>query len=78
MGFLDGARNRAIRISKGVNMIRITDKSFRYTTSFNTDLRRKFRKLAKEAHGAASSNAPDAGIVSSVVPMVVRRRVPKA
>ena len=28
-------------------MLKITDKSFRYTPSFNTDLRKKFRKLSR-------------------------------
>ena len=26
-------------------MLKITDKSFRYTPSFNTDLRKKFKKM---------------------------------
>ena len=29
-------------------MIKITDKRFRYTPSFNTDLRKKFRKIEQE------------------------------
>jgi len=77
---VDGTENGAIRIIlKGVNMIRITDKSFRYTTSFNTDLKKKFRKMAQEMRAvAASSKVSEAAIVSTVVPMVARRSVPKA
>ena len=60
-------------------MIRITDKSFRYTASFNTDLKKKFRKMERDRHAAeASSKVAEAAIVSSVVPMVTRRSVPKA
>lgn len=60
-------------------MIRITDKSFRYTTSFNTDLKKKFRKMAQEMRAvAASSKVSETAIVSTVVPMVARRSVPKA
>lgn len=59
-------------------MISITDKSFRYTTSFNTDLRKKFRKLAQEMRAAAaSSKVSEAAMGNSVVPMVARRSVPK-
>jgi hypothetical protein len=76
---VDGTENGAIRIFKGVNMIRITDKSFRYTTSFNTDLKKKFRKMEQQMRAAAaSSKVSEAAIVSSVVPMVARRSVPKA
>lgn len=57
-------------------MIRITDKSFRYTNSFNTDLRKKFRKLEQERRAAAApSSAPEAVMSNSVVPMVARRQV---
>jgi hypothetical protein len=63
---------------KGVNMIRITDKSFRYTPSFNTDLRKKFRKIEQERRAAEASNRiSDAAIGNSVVPMVARRSVQK-
>lgn len=59
-------------------MIRITDKSFRYTPSFNTDLRKKFRKIEQERRAAqASSRISDVAIGNSVVPMVARRSVQK-
>ena len=38
-------------------MIRITDKSFRYTPSFNTDLRKKFRKIEQERRAAEAERA---------------------
>jgi hypothetical protein len=33
-------------------MLKITDKSFHYTPSYNTDLKKKFRKLAAEQRAA--------------------------
>ncbi|MBI4290226.1 MAG: hypothetical protein HY661_01945 [Betaproteobacteria bacterium] len=60
-------------------MIRITDKSFRYTTSFNTDLGKKFRKIAQEKRAAeASKKISEAAVVNCVVPIVARRSAPKA
>jgi hypothetical protein len=77
--FTDCTENRAIHILKGVNMIRITDKAFRYTTSYNTDLRKKFRKLEQDARAAAeSSKVSEVAMVNSVVPMVARRSMSKA
>ncbi len=60
-------------------MLKITDKSFRYTPSFNTDLRKKFRKLehdrrATEARGKDAETA----LGHSVVPMLARRGLTKA
>lgn len=55
-------------------MLKITDKSFRYTPSFNTDLRKKFRKLEQERRAAeAHGKDTDAGIGNSVVPILARR-----
>src|SRR5512140_1795968 len=63
---------------KGVAMIRITDKSFRYTPSFNTDLRKKFRKIEQERRAAGANNRiSDAAVGNSVVPMVARRSAQK-
>jgi hypothetical protein len=78
--FVEGTESiGAIRMMKGVNMIRITDKSFRYTPSFNTDLKKKFRKIAQDMRAAAaSSKAAEAVVVNSVVPMIARRSVPRA
>jgi hypothetical protein len=60
-------------------MIRITDKAFRYTTSFNTDLRKKFRQMEQEGRVfAASSKVSEAVVANFVVPMVARSSVPKA
>lgn len=60
-------------------MIRITDKAFRYTASFNTDLRKKFRKMAQESRAAAASiKDSEAAMTNSVVPMVARRSALKA
>jgi hypothetical protein len=64
---------------EGVTMIKITDKSFHYTPSFNTDLRKKFRKLEQERRAAeARSRVAEASMINSVVPMVARRSLPKA
>ena len=60
-------------------MIKITDKSFRYTPSFNTDLGKKFRKLAQESRAAAARGKDlEAAMGNSVVPMLARRSLPKA
>jgi hypothetical protein len=60
-------------------MVRITDKAFRYTTSFNTDLKKKFRKLEQERRVAtASSKDAEAATNYTVVPMVARRNTLKA
>lgn len=59
-------------------MIRITDKSFQYTSSFNTDLAKKFRKLARDmrAEAEAKAAAKKPAVSGSVVPMA--RRGPSA
>ncbi len=60
-------------------MLKITDKSFRYTPSFNTDLRKKFRKLEQERRAAeARGKDADAAFGHSVVPMLARRGLTKS
>ena len=63
-------------------MLRITDRSFQYTPSFNTDLKKKFRKMAAERRAAeaeAQKQAAEEAAAHSVVPMVARRiSLPKA
>jgi hypothetical protein len=54
-------------------MLKITDKSFRYTPSFNTDLRKKFRKLEQERRAAEAHNKDADGAGHSVVPILARR-----
>jgi hypothetical protein len=77
--FMDGSENCAIRILQGVNMIKITDKSFRYTPSFNTDLKKKFRKIEQQRRAAEGrSKVAETAIVNAVVPMVARHRAQKA
>lgn len=79
IGFADCTENRALRILKGMIVVKITDKAFRYTTSYNTDLRKKFRKLEQEGRAAAaSSKVSGAAMLNSVVPMVALRSVSKA
>jgi hypothetical protein len=76
---MDESAIRAIRIWKGVNMIRITDKSFRYTPSFNTDLGKKFRKMEQKRRAAeASGMDSEAAMANCVVPMVARRCAQKS
>lgn len=59
-------------------MIRITDKSFRYTPSFNTDLRKRFRKMEQERRAAeARGKDSEAAVGTSVVPMLARRGLTK-
>ena len=58
-------------------MLKITDRSFQYTPSFNTDLKKKFRKMAAERRAAELRKEADEA--HSVVPMVARRiSLPKA
>ena len=66
----------------GATMIKITDRSFQYTPSFDTDLKKKFRKIVAERRAAeaeARKEAAEAVPVHSVVTMVQRRiSLPKA
>jgi hypothetical protein len=59
-------------------MLRITDKGFQYTPSFNTDLRKRFKKMIREQRAAAEAAAHkvDEALPNSVVP-IVRRVGPK-
>ena len=58
-------------------MVKITDKAFRYTPSFNTDLGKKFRKLAQEKRAvAARARDTEAAMGNSVVPILARRSLP--
>ncbi len=56
-------------------MLRVTDKSFQYTTSFDTDLKKKFRKMNRDKRQAAlSAKASEATATgNSVVPLTARR-----
>lgn len=59
---------------KGLIMLKITDKSFRYTTSFQTDLKKKFRQLAREQRQAVEdAKIADVAASKSVVPLDARR-----
>ena len=55
-------------------MLKITDKSFRYTPSFNTDLRKKFKKMEQERR-AFEARQKESDANPSVVPMLARRSV---
>jgi hypothetical protein len=61
-------------------MIKITDKSFHYVPSYETDLRKKFKKMAQEQRAAEARKAAEATTANSVVPMMARRSfgAPKA
>jgi hypothetical protein len=54
-------------------MLRITDKKFQYTPSFETDLKKKFAKLLREQRAAAKEKERP----QSVVPIMARWGVPK-
>ena len=62
---------------KGANVVRITDKSFRYTASYNTDIRKTFRKMEQLARAASAGgkSAEPAG-ANSVVPIGALRVAP--
>ena len=59
-------------------MLRITDKAFHYTPSFNTDLAKKFRKMARDmrAESEAKTQAVKLPATGSVVPLA-RRVLPR-
>jgi hypothetical protein len=60
-------------------VIKITDKAFRYTSSFNTDLKRKFRQLELTRRAAAATSTDhEAAGVSSVMSLIAARTVPNA
>lgn len=55
-------------------MIRITDKSFRYTPSYNTDLRKTFKKMQQAVRAAAADSKPaESAKLKSVVPTIAWR-----
>lgn len=59
-------------------MIKITDQSFRYTPSFNTDLKKKFRKLQQARRAAvARGKVAEADAGTSVVQIAARRNATK-
>ncbi len=53
-------------------MIKITDKSFQYVPSYETDLRKRFKKMAQEQRAAEARKAAEAA-TGSVVAMLARR-----
>ena len=57
-------------------MIKITDKSFRYTPSFETDLRKKFKKIEQERRAAEMRKAAEIPAPHTVDTMVARRSAP--
>jgi hypothetical protein len=59
-------------------MLKITDKSFHYTPSYNTDLKKKFRKLQAEQRAAdaaarALARAEAESMDNAVVAIASRR-----
>ena len=56
-------------------MIKITDKSFRYIPSYETDLRKKFKKMEQERRAAEGRKAGEGVAGNSVVTMVPRRSI---
>ena len=55
-------------------MIRLTDKSFRYTPSFDTNLKKKFAQVMRQQRAASRSPvSAEARTEHSVLPMVMRR-----
>ena len=54
-------------------MLRITDKGFQYTPSFNTDLKKRFKQIMREQRAAAeATKAAAKPLPNSVVPMARR------
>ncbi len=59
-------------------MIKVTDKTFRYTPSFDTNLKKKFAQIARQQRAATRCQGTEAGADHSVVPMVARRTAGKS
>ena len=55
-------------------MRRILDKTFRYTPSFNTDLRKSFRKYAQQEKERAEREAANTAEVTAKVEKFPTRR----
>ena len=55
-------------------MIRITDKSFRYTPSYETDLKKTFKRIEQSVRAAAAdTRRAEAAKVKSVMPTIAWR-----
>jgi hypothetical protein len=48
-------------------VIRITDKAFRYTPSYNTDLTKTFKKIEQAVRTAANQNMANAAKAKSAI-----------
>jgi hypothetical protein len=56
------------------NVIRITDKSFRYTPSYETDLKKTFKRMEQAVRAqAAEAKREEAGKVKPAVPTIAWR-----
>src|SRR4029078_8205162 len=64
---------------RSADMIRLTDKSFRYTTSSDSTLKKKFAQVMRQQRAASRSHtAAEALAEHSVLPMMVRPTGTKA
>ncbi len=56
------------------NVIRITDKSFRYTPSYETDLKKTFKRIEQAGRAvAADTRRAETAKVKSVMPTIAWR-----
>ena len=69
-------KSREPHLEKETEVIRITDKSFRYTPSYNTDLRKTFKKMEHAAR-AAAADSKVADAAKSTVPTIAWRGATK-
>ena len=59
---------------EGVDMNRVTDKSFRYTPSFDTNLKKKFAQIIRQQRASERrSRSAESRLEHAVLPMVARR-----
>ena len=67
----------AVFQNRGAEMLRITDKSFQYTPSFSTDLRKRFKKMIRDQQKAAAevANKPVENRPASSIVAIARRTV---
>jgi hypothetical protein len=60
-------------------MLRITDKGFQYTPSFNTDLKKRFKQIMREQRAASdAAKAAAKPLPNSVVPIARRSGIPNS
>ena len=58
-----------------LEMIKITDKTFRYTPAIHTDLKKTFRRMALEKRTADARTIAEEAALAGTVVAIAKRRV---